>query len=84
MHVGRNSCYSLNTLDDESSVSTGFRSPWEPNRRPRATHLGCLYIGFRRDLNPVDTSIRRLTYRLSDWSHEYLLNHLSYATAEVF
>ena len=24
MHVGRNSCYILNMLDDESSVPTGF------------------------------------------------------------
>ena len=31
--------YSLNTLDDESLVTTEFRSPWKPVRRPRATHL---------------------------------------------
>jgi len=59
--------YSLNTLDDESSVSTGFRSPWKPNRRPRASRSGRLYIGFRGDLNPVDTSIRRLTYIIIDF-----------------
>ena len=32
------------------------------NRRPRALRSGRLYIGSRGEINPVETSIRRLTY----------------------
>ena len=32
------------------------------NRRPRALRSGRLYIGSRGEINPVDTSIHRLTY----------------------
>ena len=68
----RSGCYSLNTLDDESSVSTGFRSPWKPNRRPRAARSGRLYIGFRGDLNSrrhLDSSSNHRLMRLRnrDW-----------------
>ena len=38
----------LNTLDDKLSVSTRFRSPWKPVRRPCATHSGCLNFRFPR------------------------------------
>ena len=55
-------CYSLNTLDDELSVSTGLFHLGNRNRRPRATRSGRLYIGSRGEINPVDTSIHRLTY----------------------
>ena len=38
----------INTLDDESSVSTRFRFPLKPVRRPRAMHLGRLNFLFPR------------------------------------